>query len=67
MVREQNNDGEDRVETNNNDNVAGWIDEREGLSREELEALEESMHPIWLVLVKVGSTLKTYLHAKWAH
>jgi hypothetical protein len=37
-----------------NDNVDGWVDETEGLSPEEREELQENTRPVKVVLVKVN-------------
>ena len=37
------------------DNVEGWIDEREKLSEHQLEELEARVEPIWLLLIKVST------------
>ena len=36
------------------DNVEGWIDERELMTEEELEELDESVEPLRLLLMKVS-------------
>jgi hypothetical protein len=46
--REQNNDDAE-------DNVDGWVDERNALSMADRDALDASVRPVKLVLVKVSS------------
>jgi nucleoside-diphosphate-sugar epimerase len=36
------------------DNVEGWVDERENLSNEELEAMDEALKPVCFLLAKVS-------------
>jgi len=48
---EPSGDGEDDEDE---DNVDGWTDVRDGLSSEEREALDESLQPVRLVLVKAS-------------
>jgi hypothetical protein len=36
------------------DNVEGWVDERELMTEEELEELDESVEPLRLLLMKVS-------------
>jgi hypothetical protein len=38
-----------------NDNIDGWVDETESLSPEEREELQENTQPVKLVLVKVNA------------
>jgi hypothetical protein len=40
-------------EENDDDNVEGWIDEREEMSEDQLEVLEARVEPIRLLLIKV--------------
>ena len=46
-------DGEEGEE-GEDDNTEGWIDEREEMTAAELEALDACVHPIKLLLTKVG-------------
>jgi hypothetical protein len=45
-----NNDEDD--EQGEDDNYKGWIDERDQMSEEQLEELEDHVQPVWLLLVK---------------
>jgi hypothetical protein len=45
---------EESDDEDEDDNVEGWTDIREELSDEEREALDESLRPVRLVLVKVS-------------
>jgi hypothetical protein len=49
---------DDGDEDNDNDNVDGWVDERTSLSIADCEALNESICPVKLVLVKVRSCVQ---------
>ena len=51
-AEEENSEGEDEVE---DDNVEGWIDEREVMSEEQLEELEAGIRPIRVLLIKVSN------------
>jgi hypothetical protein len=53
IQREQDNDNDDN--NNDGDGDDGWIDERKTLSVADREALDASVHPVKLVLVKVNS------------
>ena len=50
MLAEQGDENE------NDDNTKGWIDECDGMDKEELAELNESVRPVTLLLVKVGVT-----------
>jgi TATA-binding protein-associated factor Taf7 len=43
------------------DNVKGWVDEHEEMTREELNELEESLKPVRLLLTKVSRKLLNIL------
>jgi hypothetical protein len=45
-------DEEDGVD---GDNIEGWVDERAAMSKEEVDELEESVAPVWLLLTKVNN------------
>lgn len=47
---DKKNDGDDEVE---NENVEDWVDERKAMNEEQLAALDESVQPVRLMLVKV--------------
>jgi len=49
--RDDGNDNED------DENVEGWMDERDTMSAEQLTALNESVQPVKLMLVKVHRCL----------
>jgi hypothetical protein len=34
------------------DNIEGWVDERAAMSKEEVDELDESVAPVWLLLTK---------------
>lgn len=44
---------ESRSDEDNEDNVNGWIDERESMSSKNVEKLDESVQPVWFMLAKV--------------
>jgi hypothetical protein len=53
-VAEQGTGGD----SEDNDNVAGWVDEMASMSAEEREELREQVQPVCLVLVKVSSHIQ---------
>ena len=52
ISREEESEGDEDLEED--DNIEGWTDVREELSIEERAALDESLQPVRLVLVKVS-------------
>jgi hypothetical protein len=49
---------------NEEDNVDGWIDERERMSADDVEMLDESVQPVRFMLVKViGSPIQFQVHS----
>jgi hypothetical protein len=50
---ESRNEGND---DDDDDNCEGWIDEREKMTEQEREELDESVQPVRLVLTKVSAT-----------
>lgn len=49
---------------NEEDNVDGWIDEREKMSADNVEMLDESVQPVRFMLVKViGSPIQFQVHS----
>ena len=49
---------------NEEDNVDGWIDEREKMSADDVEMLDESVQPVRFMLVKViGSPIQFQAHS----
>jgi hypothetical protein len=49
---------------NEEDNVDGWIDERERMSADDVEMLDESVQPVRFMLVKViGSPIQFQAHS----
>jgi hypothetical protein len=55
LTREgETDDDDDNIE---DDNEEGWIDERENMSREDQDKLNEDVQPVRLVLVKVRALL----------
>jgi hypothetical protein len=44
---------ESRSDEDDEDNIDGWIDERESMSAEDVEKLDESVQPVQFMLAKV--------------
>jgi hypothetical protein len=44
----------DHEEDNDDDDVEGWVDERQDMSRVEVEELKADVQPVRMMLVKVG-------------
>lgn len=53
---------EDMNGDTDDDNADGWVDEVENLSEDERDALEESIRPIKLILVKVCAAINKSTH-----
>jgi hypothetical protein len=51
--------GDDREDDEEDENTEDWVDERDTMSEEQLNALDESARPVRLMLVKVGVYLGT--------
>jgi hypothetical protein len=57
LIAKQENDSDDG-DSEDDDNLDGWVDEVEALTLEEREDLEESIQPVKRMLVKVTKVLK---------
>ena len=49
------NQGGPSTEDGEGDNVEGWVDETEQLMGAKHKRLEEAIHPLWMILVKVST------------
>jgi hypothetical protein len=55
VAERDSKDGYNDDDDDDNNNDEGWVDNREHISQEELEMLEEDTRPLKLVLIKVSS------------
>jgi hypothetical protein len=59
MQSEQENSHDNQGDGSHHDNNEGWIDERENMTEEDVEELEESVLPIRFLLTKVSKSKST--------